>query len=521
MSFWCPSGGCSSNPVTRAWPLQKPILLVAGAVIIGLVSIAAAQDGPGGKLLTLTLGQSLRYSDSIDLQAGPTESTLRSRTSLGLTYSDITRTQDFQFSLGGAYEIDDGGTNLDDPFARLSYAREGANSRLSFSADYTRTDLDDAFRTVDPTLIPPVGGDPEVIVSNTALIESGVRADSRYALRFETGLRSNTGLVLNLSEDTRRFSQTTDPDLFDSRTRQVSAEMRFRINPQLTALVTGSARRYEAENIDQTDRLSTSFGVGVEMDVSPTLSFDAAVRQKHTKTRRVSGTVVSDGLAYDLGLARRLPNGQIGVDFTSEPTLNGRRSTLQANRQMTLRREGTLSYGIGVSKTEGFSSEPLFNIAYVQPLKRGTFDVQFSQQARTDEEDDEAVILTTLSANYAMPLSDTLNWSIGVDANDVAASGATGEDRRQLGLRTNLSGQINSISSWSAGMTLGDVRTTLAGATESERRYGLQLAYRREVARDWDMVARYQHTNIMNSAAADRRSNAISMGLEKSFSFRP
>ena len=71
---------------------------------------------------------------------------LRSSTRVGLSYSDVTRTQSLQFSTAGAYEIDsDGETDVSDPFAQLAYALNGANSRLSFSANYRRTDLDNVF----------------------------------------------------------------------------------------------------------------------------------------------------------------------------------------------------------------------------------------------------------------------------------------------------------------------------------------------------------------------------------------
>ncbi len=490
---------------------------------MGLVSIVSAQDDPGGRTLRLTVGQSLQYSDNIDLVANPTENILRSSTSLGLAYSDVTRTQAFRFSTAGAYDIDsDGQTEFSDPFARLSYALEGANSRLNLSARYSRTDLDDAF--FDLSLIPPEDdildpeGDP---VTGIAQIEGGVRVNTAYAVGFETGMQSNIGFRLDLSAQARRYTETTDPDLFATQTRRIGVLTTFRINPQITARLTASARRYEAEDTDQTDRTETSFGAGVAFDVAPDLTLDLALSQQRTETKRVSGTTVSDGLAYTIGVDRTLPNGTIAIDFSSEDTLNGRRSTLRGSRSMTLPREGTLSYGIGVTQTSGFSLEPLFSLAYEQPLKLGSFGVELSQEARTDEEDDTAVIVTQASANYAAPLTETLNWSISAGLSDVSRQGVTGEDRRRINLRSDLVGQVNDISSWSAGVTLSDTETSTTATTEEERRYGLQLAYRRALAQDWDMVARYQHTTILDSVAADRRSNAISLGLEKTFDFRP
>lgn len=506
---------------------RRPVALAAGGTLaltlVGLVSIASAQQNdPGGKTLRLTLGQFLRYSDNIDLAAGPTDSVFQSDTRLGLVYSDVTRTQSLQFSLRGSYEADsDGDTDISDPYAELTYALEGANSRLTFSATHLRTNLDDAFADVPFFRVDDLTGEVLETVAGTALIEGGVRINNAYTLGVETGLQSNVGFRLDVSGRDRSYTETANPDLFDTKDRRVSALTTFRIDPQITARLTASYRNFTAEDIDRTDRTESSYGAGVAFRVSPNTTLDLSLSQRETEVERVSGTTATDGLAYTANLDRALPNGAIGVSFRSEETLNGRRNTLRTNRSMTLRRDGTLSYGIGVTKTSGFSAEPLFTLAYAQPLRLSRFNIELSQEARTDEEDDDAVILTRLSANYAVPLTETLDFSVSANLNDIAAQGATGEDRRRIDLRSNLAGPINDISSWSAGITYSDTRTASLTGSEQQRRYGVQLAYRRELAQDWDMVAQYRHTTITNTTEADRRSNAISFGLEKSFQYRP
>jgi hypothetical protein len=494
----------------------RPLVLAAGAAALGLVSIASAQDSAGGKILRVTVGQSLQYSDNIDLVANPDDGVFRSSTRVGLSYSDITRTQSLRFTTGGSYDIDnDGDSDLSDPFVRLSYALEGANSRLSFSGNYIRSNLDDAFSTA-----PLVDSDGD-IVSETGRIENGVRINTDYRLGFETGLRSSIGFRLDMSAQDRRYTETTDADLFETETRKIDVLTLFRIDPAITARLTASSRRYTAEDDDQTNRTDTSFGVGVAFDLTPVSSLDLSFGQQRIETERLTGTTLAEGQTYGVGFTLTRPNGAIETNFSSSPSVNGRRNTLRTNRSMDLRRDGTLSYGVGITKTEGFSSEPLFSLAYAQPTQRGRFGIQLTQEARTDEEDDEAVILTQLSANYALALTETLNWSVSAGFNDVAARADTGEDRRRINLRSNLTGQINDISSWSFGANLSDTSTSSLAVSDSERRYGIQLSYRRDLAQDWDVVARYQHTTILDTDAADRRSNAISLGLEKTFDFRP
>ncbi len=507
--------------MTKQGHPRRRSVLAAGVAVVGLVSVAAAQDGLGGKTLRVTVGQTLKYSDNIDLVANPTGDILRASSSVGLAYSDITRTQTFRFSTGGSYDVDsDGQTDLSDPYVQLFYGLEGANSRLNLSADYIRTNLDDAFSTV---VLTPPGGTPGIDpVTGIALIEGGVRTNTDYAFGLETGLQSNIGFRLDLSERSRRYSQTLNPDLYATKDRRIGVLTTFRIDPQITARLTADARDYTSEDLDQTQRTETSVGAGVLFNVAPDMTLDLSLSQERIDVERLSGNTFTEGLGYAASLDRTLRNGTIGIDFTSDPTVNGRRSTLRANRAMSLPREGTLSYGIGVTKTDGLSAEPLFSLAYAQPLKLGRFGVELSQEARTDEEDDTSVIVTRLSANYAAPLTPTLNWSVNAGVDNVSTQGSVvGEDRRRINLRSDLSGQINDISSWSAGLTFSDTRTTSPGVSEQQRRYGLQMAYRREVAKDWDMVARYQHTTVLDTTAADRRSNAISLGLEKTFEFRP
>ncbi|MEO0369834.1 MAG: hypothetical protein AAF231_00115 [Pseudomonadota bacterium] len=494
--------------------------------MFGIVSIASAQAiEPGGRSLDLTLGQSFQYSDNIDLIANPEGETLRSSTSFGLEYADITRNQSLRLSLRGVYEVDDENDEVSDPFAELSYALEGSNTRLAFSANFRRTDLDDAFV---PLELLPVGFDPvNTPVNEIVRIEAGIRTDRYYEVGFETGMRSNIGFKLDLSQQDRGFSDVSlvdlvsPTDLADSRVRRVDALTTFRIDPAVTATIFADAREYKADDVEQVERTDTNFGIGASFGVSPSTTLDVALGQRKIERTRDGVLREADGVTLEADLDRALPNGSIGVDFISAPTLNGRDNTLRVNRAMELTRNRQLSYGIGVSNTADLGSEPLFSLAYVQPLKRGRFGVTLNQETRTEENSDEAVVLTSVTANYALALSPNVNWSVRAGVNDIAARSTTGSDRRGISLRTDLVGRINNVSSWSLGGTLGDTRVSDNVDEARERRFGVQMAYRREMTRDWNMVAQYQHFTILDDDEDDRRSNTISLGLERTFSFRP
>lgn len=492
-------------------------LAAAGATALSSVGSAfAQQERLGGQTLYITVGQTLSYSDNINL-TNPADAALQSRSSIDFAFKSITRTQSLTFDLGGAYEIDtDGNSGIDNPYARFAYAIEGANSRLSLSSQYRRVDIDDTITTFREN-----PDDPDLPIVETDQIERGVRTNINNELRYATGLRGPVGFSLDVTQRLRRYAETTSTSLFDSETRRANAQLDFRIDPQISARVTASRLRYVAEDSNRTNRTESSFGVGLTFAVDPTLEIDTSLRYTHIERDQLSGTSTTSGLNYAMGLTQELKNGLVSVSFSSAPTLNGRRSTLRANRAMDTRREGRLSYGIGVSKTSGLSAEPLFNISYAQPTKRGRFNLAFSQQARTDELDDEAVILTRFSAGYSMPLTSAVNWSVSGSVNDVSARSATGEDRRRVSFDTSFGGPLSDVASWSAGINFSDVETSSATSSESQRRFGVNLSYRRQMSRDWDLVTSFQHISIDDSASTDRTANTISVGLEKTFGFRP
>lgn len=496
-------------------------LASVGVMVVNTAGIAfAQQETQGARSAKLTLGQTLRYSDNLDFLATGNAGA-ESRTKLDFAFSSATRTQSLSFNLGGAMvvnKLDD--VKFDAPYARFSYAIEGANSRLSLDARYRRKDLDS---TVQRLVVPldPVTGTPLAPVTRTARIERGIRSNSDVALKYQTGLRSNVGFKLNLSHSARRYSNTGSTGLFNSATQRAETEVTFRINPQMTARLMASQLRYEAQDTGNTNRRETRAGLGLSLKASPTLSIDTSLRHSRFTRTRSGVTSTVDGLNFGLGATRTLRNGTLSLNLSSNPGFAGRQSLLRMNRVMGLRREGRLSYGIGLSKTAGFSAEPLFALSYLQPFKRGNLDLSFSQQARTDENDDEPVILTRFSARYKGGLTNTVNWSVGAAVNDVDAQSATGQDRRQLIIDTTLSGPLNAISSWSAGLNFSDTDSSSPSSTANQRRFGLSLSYRRQMNRDWDLIASMRHDAIRESSAANRKANTISVGIEKTFSFRP
>ncbi len=496
--------------------------LAAAVALMGVVPFAAAQVADGGRTLQLTLGQTLEYSDNIDLVAEPEDNTLRSSTRLGLSYRDITRTQRLEFSAAGTLELDSSedtdDSDVADPFARFVYALEGRNTRFRFAADYRRTDLEDTFLPL--SFLAPGVTLPDELVDEVARIEGGLRTDRSYRLGFETGLQSLVGFRLDLSSQERRYNEVELFELDDTDQRRAEVETTFRIDPTVTARVFANTRRFRADNEEQSRRDDTSYGVGATFDITPARRLDIELGRQEIERERDGPLREVSGGFYRADLSQALRNGEITLNFSSQPTLNGRDTVLRTTRDMTLPRGSTFSYGIGLSDLGDFDTEALFSLAYVKPLKRGRFGIELNQRSDANENTDDAVILTNLTASYALALSPNLNFSLRAGLNDVDARSATGEDRRGVNLRSDLVGQINAISSWSIGATLSDTEVVDQAGTENLRRYGVQMTYRRELTRDWDLVARYQHSSVRETDELDRESNTISLGIERTFDYK-
>ena len=288
-------------------------ILAATVAVLGLVSIASAQVADGGKTLRLTLGQTLEYSDNIELVAEPPQNTLRYSTRLGIDYRDITRTQELRFSTNANFETDNNDTSeISDPFASLSYAREGANSRFSFSADYRRTDLDDVSLPLE--LLFPGVELPDEIVDNVAVIETGIRTDTSYALEIETGLQSLVGFRLDLSARDRRYDELQVFDLAENRFLRGEAELTFRIDPALTARVLANVRETKSEDDEQSRRQQSYWGAGLVSDVAPGTQVDVLLARQTIK-REDNDINETDGLRASVALTHALPNGEIGTNF--------------------------------------------------------------------------------------------------------------------------------------------------------------------------------------------------------------
>lgn len=460
----------------RRGPFFFTTLTVSAGLLCGSAIYVLAQDGQGGLNATLDVTQSLRASDNPEFEVGDTASSLRSVTTLGVGLSSQTRSQNFSLNFGGSLEADseaDNSFDAVDPFAALNYGYETRQQIFSFGANYTESDVNRSVPLLSDTNF----------VTEDLILDSGTEIQTRYDFSYEIGREAPLGFSLDLSQIDREFEGTTDTDLLNSVRQNASASLRFDLSRVTTVTLTGRYADVEAEGT-QTDR--TTHGVDA--------SLATALRDGLNATARISYDSVDvtdfigntpdvrseEGPGLGLGLEREVTNGTYTFSFDSDVGENGRRSTSRVGRSLQLP-TGELSASAGVTKTEGFSANPVFGLNYLHALPSGSLSVDFSQSASADADSDE-----------------TLNSQLQVSYDQ----------------------RINALSSWSVALTLLD-SAAQATTGEDTRRIDLNASYSHEITRGWNMVGGYTYSSQDNDGGDDRSSNTVFLNLEKRFSFRP
>lgn len=435
--------------------------------LIGIVSATGlgAQDA-GGLSATISVGQEFRYSDNLNFGIVPV-SGVQSLTSLGLNVSSITAQSALEFGLSGVLENGaDAQSGLADPTLTFAYNTGTRNTALSLSGSYREADVNDLFD--DPNFI-----DTGLILGN------GNRANTFVRGSWDTGLEARFGVGASFTYQDRNFTNTIDPNLFDTTQFVIGLTARFEVNPSVTLVLGYEDTDYEAEDLVSTRRDRQSLSLNGTFAVRRDLTLRAGISHDDNVTTTAFGRNTFDGIGYSLGATRDLVNGTVSADLESTIDSAGRQTTFLVGRSMELK-TGSLSYSFGLLRAQGASTQPLANVNYVRELPRGQFNVGFSQSGSVDSLD-RNIVNTRLTAGFTQA--------------------------------------INSSSNWNAGLSLID--TNILGVDEDTARFDFDLSYNREMTRDWDMVVGYTHSRATSDIAADRDSNTIFFSLQRDFDFRP
>jgi hypothetical protein len=474
------------RPTTRA---ARPVLIasVAGAGLLGgLVLLGAgmadAQDAPNPSL-TLSFGSSLNIDDNKGLDPVSAGTTTNFDNSIGLNYLSETATSAFGLGLNGVLRFaDESGTGrttgFEDPAVRLSYSRSGANSQLSLGTSYRESDVSffDPLGLIDTPDVPVDTGD--LSTSGT-----GTRADSTFDLRLETGLEGPLGLSFGLNKRTRDFTDTTDPDYYDTDTTNMSLAATLRFSARTSTSLTLSRSEYDAEDPEQTFRRTDRVSLGVTHALAPDLSLTASLGQSQVDVDETVGLVTTrrsnDGLTANLGLTRELANGTVGMALNQNLSIDGTRTDLTVSRSMELP-TGALDVTLGATQSPGGDETWIGSLGYSHALPRGSINASLNRSGGTNSADED---VTTTRAR--------LGWS------------------HDLTPATGIDVSIDYLA----------VDSTVPGDDRSRTR--MRLAYTWDLPQDWQLSGGYTRTDSRREGSSSAESNLLFLSLQRSLTFAP
>ncbi|MCP1168381.1 porin family protein [Limimaricola litoreus] len=396
-------------------------LLALSVLPLAVVGPLLAQEQELPRSLRFSLGQTLSYGDT----SGTTdESILLSTTSLGFKTSLKTAITDLSFDTGTALRIAGDGSGgaeseFDQPRLQLRYARRAADADIAVAASFRRDDITylrllDIFVDEEGNLLLP----DDIF----QLQGSGERRD--YSASVQVNARKQAPLTLSFGLDLsgRDYVGVDTDALFDSRTIGANLGVGLRFSPVMQGNLAASASLYEAEDIEETERLRQSLSFGLTRKLREDLSLGASIGVSSTETETIAGTERIEGLTGSLDLGIDRPNGAISASIAADTTLSGTRVNAQIGRSLSLANGGSLNATIGVTRPEDTGEiDTVATLGLNRPLGTGQLGLTYSRSATLIGVDQEERLVNQLSASYARPLTETL--SIGLNGAYVDSDG--------------------------------------------------------------------------------------------------
>ena len=448
--------------------LFRPVL---GASCFLLLPIEIWAQDEGGRRATATLRSEVRADEDDGVVAS-------SGLSFGL--SSQTRSSTIRVNAGFDIEAQEASVELDRPNFALAYGIQSKSTALNFSLGLQQRDVDSSFFEISEQLITffGSGGQP---VTNVELVEDeGERQDRNAALSLEFGRNGPVQLNVGIAMSDIQFFDTMSPDLFDTERTNLSAVARFRIRPDMF-LIAGVDQQ-ELDTFGRgADRQATGFQLGAslsredDIDLSATLHFDTI------DIEDANGTRTNEGIGFSLAGGRALANGgRVWFDLTSREFDSGRRSTVSVGRDIDLK-NGDLSFSVGLRESEDSTQGLLYGFNYNTALSE----------------------VTQLRAGFDQTLGSD------VDAQEIISS--TG--------RLSIEHTLAKDKSISSVLSVFDVNTL--GVNDDSTRVSASIAYTQALTRDWNFNAQVQWRETQRDTVADERDTSVSIGVSRTFDWRP
>lgn len=457
--------------------MKVSIRIGAGAAVLCLTYAFASAQQTGDEIpprLTFDASSSLTYNDNPDLTVAGSDALTSLDTRLGLTFHTETVGQSFHFVLQGLGRVTGSdGLVFRDPSANLAYKLDNGNSTLSLTALYQQSPVD---------LFEPVVASDGSVSSTDILATTGTITTSTAGFSFATGLQRPLGFDLAANYSGRAYSDTSDPNVYDSTSRNLKAGLHFRMASGNEVSLTASNSGSDYQNAADTTQHARDLSLGYAAALRPGLALQASLGSSTASTKE-AGLVTnqSKGAIGSVGLTADMPNGTASVTLSSSRDAVGSRQSLSFGRSLELP-TGKLEASLGMSQRTGSGGQLVGNLSWAYDLPSDSVGVTLSRQV-TLNADDQDIANTTLGVTYKHQINDASS----------------------LGLTVNL------LATGSGGT---------AGVDDTQRQT-ITTSYSRDLTPDWQMSAGYQFRSLDQSTTGTAQSNSVFLTLSRKFTLRP
>lgn len=462
MSFLFRNAACLNNPG------RLPRRIGAAGILVALsFGVLQAQEVPeSARQAILDVSQRFEWSDNPDLETIK-EDRFTSRTRLQFGLFQRTRTDELSLSLGGDLELrDDRENGITNSNLGIGWDRDVGHSRTGISFNFREADLGTTTGTF-------FNDDTQSIDFGT--FDSGNRETATLALAGAFGIDAPFGGSYDLSQSAIRYTDTVDPGLLDADRFTFDGDIYAVIHPRVILGFDASYSDFDEEGPDDLDTVSSRIGTYLDLELTSQLSgrFELGWAEVEESGRT---TNIEDGAVFDVALRQDLPGSELTFDVRSDIVASGRRGEFRVGQILDLPLNA-FSYSLGLSRLEGFDTEPLFGLGWSQELPRGAVRLDLEQRA-TEGRDNENLINTRMSFGYRQELTVRSGFDIDftfIDSNDRSSS---------------------------------DIDT---------KRYDLGLTYRYALYEDWDLTSGISLVSLEENGAPNRTASTFFVGLEKRF----
>ncbi|MAY85466.1 MAG: hypothetical protein CML02_01870 [Pseudooceanicola sp.] len=397
--------------------MKKKRGLIAGtAAVAGVLAYATQplwaqgrEDEAAGFRARLGLQQSFGYGDNLNLgvPGSPTDpeqgSSATATTSVALDLSSITRTQRFNFQTGGAFRLADlpngsrTPTGFVDPFATLSYSREGYDSQFDLDVSLDQSDISKSrplwnFENEDNELLPP--GD----LAN--LQGTGERTSYSLATTLEIGKSAPVGFRFTAGASGVRYSNQSSNTLNDYDRQNAGLSTYFRFDPTMAVVVDLRYSRFTDDSPTPDEHTRTA-EVGFDKQFARGSSLSARVG--FSRVSSTNGNTASDGATGSLSYTQPLTDGSVNGRFSVTQATNGAITNATIRRSYTLP-TGSFSFNLGATSLYGNSPRLVGGLNWARQMPTSQISVNLNR-AVTSDSFNRDIFTTSLSARYSHDLT--------------------------------------------------------------------------------------------------------------------